>query len=329
MSDYKLSVIVPMFNGIKYLHSCIDSILNQTYSSFELILIDDGSTDGSYEEVVKTYESIPNVRVFTQNNSGVSAAKNLGIQNAQGEYIIFIDIDDTIDEDMFLKLVNRMENHIDLVICNYSVVNKSKYQYNKADSHFSGNYSIDNFTNHLFDFFDSGLTNSNWNKLYRKDIILRNNILFKSKLKMGEDACFNFEYLLYASEIACIDEKLYYYLIHDNQTIHKTISNYFDSMIFMYQSIYNLLRRTENFEINRTLFYKHFFVEICNSIYYVSREKISFSSKVKKLHQIFSNNWTRQCMRYYKENTFKYYLIKLNSPIIALLVYLGIKILRG
>jgi len=113
-----LSIIVPVYNKENYLGSCIQSILSQSFEDFELILVNDGSTDGSGPKC-DYYESIdPRIQVFHQKNQGVSAARNLGINEASGNYIGFIDADDTIDIKMYEMLIkNALDNKSDISIC--------------------------------------------------------------------------------------------------------------------------------------------------------------------------------------------------------------------
>ena len=113
----KVSVIVPVYNTQDYLNECIDSVLNQSLADFELICIDDGSTDASLE-ILKDYEKKDNrIQVFSQKNSGLAASRNAGLNVAQGEYVLFLDSDDYLKSDTLEKLYNQaIENNLDLGI---------------------------------------------------------------------------------------------------------------------------------------------------------------------------------------------------------------------
>ena len=113
-----ISVIVPVYNVEKYLDKCIQSILGQTYSNIELLLIDDGSTDSSGAICDKYVTQDSRVRVFHKSNEGVSAARNWGLDNAKGEWIAFVDADDWIDSDMYERMYNAaVQNQTDMVSC--------------------------------------------------------------------------------------------------------------------------------------------------------------------------------------------------------------------
>ena len=130
----KISVIVPVYNTEKYLKRCIDSILAQSYSDFELLLIDDGSTDASPAICDEYATNDSRVRVFHKPNGGVSSARNLGLDNARGEWIAFVDSDDWIESEMLYLFISKAEKtDSDIVFCNHKciMVNVS-YKYSKS-----------------------------------------------------------------------------------------------------------------------------------------------------------------------------------------------------
>ncbi len=112
----RFSVIIPCYNVDLYLDECIQSILNQSYTDFEAILIDDGSTDSTHEKCVKWCAADKRLRLITQENSGLSAARNVGIEAAQGEYLVFVDSDDIIEKDSLLLFDKRLAEDIDVLI---------------------------------------------------------------------------------------------------------------------------------------------------------------------------------------------------------------------
>ena len=126
MANPKISVIVPVYNTEKYLHRCIDSILSQTFTDFELLLINDGSKDGS-GAICDEYAAKDNrVRVFHKENCGVSSARNLGLDNVQGEWVLFVDSDDWMELTMLAKMYHAaIENNADCVYCDFNFVKQS------------------------------------------------------------------------------------------------------------------------------------------------------------------------------------------------------------
>lgn len=227
----KVSVIIPVYNTEKYLHKCIDSILNQSFYDFELILIDDGSTDNCpiiCDEFSKTDKRI---KVIHQKKQGVSSARNKGIEIATGEYIYFIDSDDFIESKLLEICLKKIEN-FDILVFNYNLINEKGniYKFNKYPSN---TYLTEE---DKFYFLINILLNTQigafvWNKLYKRQIIIDNNITFNSNLTFSEDLLFNLIYLLHTSNINCINQSFYNY--------RKKTSSIFNIDFYEEYNIYN------------------------------------------------------------------------------------------
>lgn len=209
-----VSIIVPVYNVEKYLRRCIDSILIQPQDTFELLLIDDGSPDES-GKICDEYAKIDNrVRVFHQTNSGVSSARNVGIDNASGEWIVFVDSDDWVSEE-YLKILMH-EARGDLVYFGMTVHygNHSATTYQLPRIETSDKQEIKALISDLkineqrWCYF--GYT---WNKLFKKDIIKNNNIRFKPNLSIHEDELFTLQYYRYVKTLKTIPNSIYHYRI--------------------------------------------------------------------------------------------------------------------
>lgn len=211
----KLSVIVPVYNTEKYLRECIDSILAQTFTDFELILVDDGSTDGSgaiCDEYAKQDERI---RVIHQVNGGITVARKSGVRIACGEYVTFVDSDDWIDKNMYRTML--AQESADVVICNMirftndamfeikCCVNPDEYDKEKLQDRFYPTMLFD------FDHCQPAVHPSLCNKLIRSEIIRNviNNVA--DGITYGEDALCSYACMLDAESICMIDQGLYYY----------------------------------------------------------------------------------------------------------------------
>lgn len=219
----KVSIIVPIYNSQKYLRKCINSILQQTYRDFELLLIDDGSTDSSAIICKSFFEKDARIRVFHLKNGGVSKARNFGLEKAIGEYIAFCDSDDIVTPNWLESLVYAMhKTQIILPKCCFC-----------TDIEELGNKG--QHTKHLElspkDFYyieEMGLAGFLWNSLYVKSIIDEYNICFRelSDIDYNEDLIFNLIYLQYIDKAIVINEKNYYY--RDNkQSISKQYNQYY------------------------------------------------------------------------------------------------------
>lgn len=214
-----VSVIVPIYNSGLYLEECIESVLSQTYNNFELILVNDGSTDNS-QKVCESYLEDKRVKLFMNSNHGVSYSRNYGIQRAVGEFIVFVDSDDTIDADLLKKLVEGIQE-TDFCICGMvkeylssnSVARKDFFSCQDAQ------LSISAFLNNLELYLAKQLVQGPCGKIFRKKIIDRNGLLFPENMSYGEDSCFVHSYLKYIQTVSVISDCLYHYKVRDRESL--------------------------------------------------------------------------------------------------------------
>ena len=200
MSDSLISVIVPVYNSEQTLHRCIDSILGQTYRNFELLLINDGSKDRSGEICDEYARKDSRVKVFHKENGGVSSARNLGLDNAKGEWITFIDSDDSVEESFLESLYSFGSGS--LKICNFN--GDGQKDYSEECSNVETSLVITKL-------LDDNLIWTPWGKLFSSAIINDHNLRFDTKLKLGEDTLFCWEYLSYCSTVSFLASNLYNY----------------------------------------------------------------------------------------------------------------------
>lgn len=211
----KVSVIVPIYNVIEYLDECVSSICNQTYSDIEIILVDDGSNDGSENKCDDWARKDLRVKVIHKTNGGLSSARNAGLDNATGEFVLFVDGDDYIELDLLEKTI--------------SVINKKKYDM-VCFQHYKlfpndcregpklefGEHHIIPFENRA-DFYLNVLLRYRigweaWSRLFRRSIIENNKLRFADNKKIfAEDLHFSLCYCLYCCDIYCMKDHLYYY----------------------------------------------------------------------------------------------------------------------
>lgn len=244
-----LSVIVPVYNTAPYLKQCLDSIMNQTYSALEIILVDDGSTDGA-GEICKAYESSDQrVKVVQQKNQGVAIARKNGLEKATGLYAVFIDSDDYIDKDYFEKMINAVGNY-DLVTAGviferndkhivFDVLEQGVYVGEKQLE-----YVIDNMIIYKCG-LERGLTYYIFNKLYRTDYAKRVIRQINEKVFYGEDSEFLYRYVLECSSVHITDICGYHYCNREQSTTHRKHDNYLTNINELYLSLKELFNRHE------------------------------------------------------------------------------------
>ena len=201
----KVSIIIPIYNAENTIEKCISSILKQTYKDYELLLIDDGSTDNSLK-VIKKYSKYKNIRILNQENHGVAYTRNRGIKEATGDYIMFIDNDDFIDSDYIEKHITTIsKENSDIVISGYrriNVENKVLHEEKLRDTYWS-----------------RFIIMAPWAKVYRRNFLLKNNIEFLS-YGIGEDVYFNLIIYSFKPKITILNYIVYNWFFNT-----KSVSN--------------------------------------------------------------------------------------------------------
>ncbi|MEE1125262.1 MAG: glycosyltransferase family 2 protein [Acutalibacteraceae bacterium] len=238
-----VSVIMPVYNSEKYIKEAIDSVLSQTYANFELLLIDDGSTD-SCPAICDNFEAIDSrVRTIHKPNGGVCSARNLGIREAQGEYITFIDNDDAYEKNFLELMVNQLlKNKTDFITCgkkNTTVDLEGNHigykicSFNKTQA-----YSKEELLNEYHLIKASGILETIWNGLYRKSFLLENNLFFNESFRHGnEDVLFNYGCYIKCKSATILSDVLYEHFFRNG---HSTSSKYYEDQITTFIQTVNL-----------------------------------------------------------------------------------------
>lgn len=222
-----ISIIVPVFNVENYLSTCLSSILKQTFSDFEVILVDDGSTDCSGEICDDWVLKDKRIKVIHKQNGGLSSARNVGLDIAKGDFISFIDSDDYIAPDLLAKLKSAFEAKpdVDISVCVMDcVTEKSSAKYQKRFLRYRHSGVIPSF-NFLTLIFKHKVDNAVCNKLYKRSVI--GDIRFEEG-KINEDILFNIAVLMQAKNIFYLSESLYYYRIRIGSITQQANPKLFD-----------------------------------------------------------------------------------------------------
>ncbi len=277
----KVSIIVPVYNVEKYLPTCIESILNQSYKNFELILVDDGSPDKSGDICDDFAKKDNRIKVIHQKNSGVSKARNTGIDNATGEWILFVDSDDELTDTSLECYISSIaeSNDVDAIVSGMKkiFVNDAKeIEYFTLEDSLFYNNDFESLYYYLKSKYMFGLVCS---KLYRNSIIKNNDIRFNEILASYEDELFFVDYLAHCDSVKTISDVTYIYRRFGNeslcskyipvekrietvQCLHKSSLNISDSTIFketlvknyvdmLFQGITSLYEPKNNKELSR------------------------------------------------------------------------------
>lgn len=219
MKISKISIIIPIYNAEKFLTKSIESAINQTYKNIEIILVNDGSTDNSLKICENFLERDKRIKLIDSQNNGVSYARNLGLKNASGEYIFFLDSDDWIDLNTIEIIAKEAnENDADIVKINYyNSYSNGKEKINNLSSilsekiEFRKNIEIDKTTQEFL-FSNTYILNTVWGELIKKSSI--KDTFFCNDITYGEDLLFNFEIMSNANKVVFITDPYYHYFIN-------------------------------------------------------------------------------------------------------------------
>lgn len=238
-----VSVIVPVYNAEKYINICIQSIVSQTYQNIEIIIIDDGSEDNTAVICKNLAEHNRHIRYHRQDNSGVSAARNIGYSMSKGQYIIFIDADDELHASMIEKLLYDIKkNNADISVCDIKKVESSIEKIENKQATSIELYSQDDALDLYMrkNYFEIGV----WNKLFKRSLI--ENIRFSEGRKMNEDKFFVFEALMKADRVTYRREPLYYYYVRPNSATKRGFDDRWMDNRYFAREIYSTILREKN-----------------------------------------------------------------------------------
>ena len=258
-----VSIVVPIYNAEQYLRRCVDSILNQEYTDFELLLVNDGSTDASGDICEEYGDQDPRVIVIQKENTGVSDSRNRALDRARGKYLQFLDSDDWITPDATRLFVRAAEEYgCDMVISDFYRVVGERLS-TKGDIEEEGVLTREEFAAHMMenpaDFYYGVL----WNKLYRRDIVEEHNLRMDTDINWCEDFMFNLEYIRYAKVFYALHAPIYYYvkrkgsLASQGINISKTVKMKLNVFEY-YNNFYKHVLEEEDYEKNRLQVYRFF-----------------------------------------------------------------------
>lgn len=212
-----VSVIVPAYNVAPYLEECINSILASTFLDYEILLIDDGSTDETGAICDALAKRSDKIRVLHTENSGLCAARNLGLDNATGEYISFVDGDDLISPHMLERLTAAMQDDVQLVCCRFVRCKREVERFADSETH---NACKAGQTACAHKILMGGFDCCVWNKLRRKSVLDEHGIRFRTGRYAIEDQFFTMDYLPYCKQTVFLDANLYYYVMNNGSIMN-------------------------------------------------------------------------------------------------------------
>lgn len=254
----KLSIIIPVYNVEKYLPKCLDSILNQSFKDFEIICINDGSSDNSLK-ILEEYKD-KRIIIINKENAGSGVARNAGLEIAKGEYIFFVDGDDWLEEDALEKIINQAE-HLNTDVLIFGGL--SYYDKKGQNGGYSANKLPKKYLNKIFSAKDIKkdifkFPSTAWTKLYKRDFLIKNKIRFQ-EIMVGQDQLPFFHSMITAERIAIYPQNIYCYRKNRKGAVTSVKKKKNFSPIYVFYGIENLLKNTGKIEDYKVIFVNRYF----------------------------------------------------------------------
>lgn len=343
-----ISVIIPIYNVERYLNECLNTVVNQTYSNLEIILVDDGSTDNS-PLICDEYASMDNrIKVIHQKNMGLVRARKSGISVATGDIATYVDSDDWIDLNMYEVMVGEMVKSEADIVTSGLMREYGKHFISDKEVIKPGVYSGDKLEkvikSNLIDeekFFRSNVSIHIYNKLFERELLLKNELLITDDISVGEDAACVYPCILDANKITVIDQCFYHYRIRNNSIMGQSNAADLMGIKKLYQYLY---QRFDNYPIRCSLekqlrFLVIYLILLSSPISLMSSEKdyLYYYPQVKKgmriivygagragkaLMQVLKDNKDYKIVDWLDKNNSKYDFSQLEYDYIIIAVYL-------
>lgn len=312
----KISVIVPVYNVEKYISECIQSILAQTYKDIELILVNDGSSDQSGEICDGFANKNNRVKVIHIENSGPSAARNTGIEIATGEYIAFVDADDTIEPNMYEILLNQSLIHnADIVVCpfkTFNLVNNTTSVssvwndvYCNIDKRKIEKYLIPSILNNT-----TYSLISVFNKLYRKTLFDSNGIRFDIEKSHSEDVRLNFTLLTKISNLVFVEQPFYNYFIRERESLTNKVRS--DLHLYAFDNKHFMIDLCKKYKLEKLInsIREHFTKVLLTYLHDVVNSDLSDDQKYRIIIEILKDDEFHKDLNYVKTTSIYQTLLK-------------------
>lgn len=308
-----ISVIIPVYNIEKYLERCIKSVLSQTLKSFEIIIIDDGSTDNT-SKIINIYKEYKNIEVISTANKGVSAARNLGIGKSQGDYIYFLDADDYIEKNTLLKLFDTATlNKTPVVIGGYFTQSNNLIITNN-ERHTIVSDSLVTITKIL----KNELPRTACGILFERSVVEKKRILFSEDLKYGEDFLFTLEFLSYCNLISIVYDVTYIIEARNDSASRQNSINHIENL----KKVNNILmkfKKEKNLERIDNAFRYYIATEIILSVEKILNAEEEYEKKIDSIRKTKNyKSYSEISNKHFKEN-FKTMKLKIKIILLKLI----------
>lgn len=328
----KYSLIVPVYNVQDYLHQCIESILKQTYKEFEVILVDDGSTDNSGKICDEYAQKDNRIKVVHKINAGLVSARKEGLKSSSGEFIINIDSDDWI-ENILLEEIEKIINVYspDVIAFNFFYNTFSKQtikEHNLKEGYYDKNaLEKEIYPKMLYDnsqpFYSFGLRPNLWGKVFRRNILYNNQLEVDDRITLGEDAACTYPTMLQAKSLFVLNKPLYHYRYNEKSITNSYKKNMLENNEKLINHLFNKLGNNHN--LNKQIYHYIAFL-LFLSIFNEVKNNETLFKKAKKIRDFFSKEYYVESLKIidYSSLSFKkkmlFKLLKNNQYLLSLII---------
>lgn len=311
-----ISIIMPANNAEKYLSTSIESVLNQTYKEFELIIVENGSTDNS-KQIIEDYSlKDKRIKFITTLKKGVSNARNLALEVAKGKFITFIDADDYMEPENLERMINKIDEYgVDICIAGY--IEESKNNFKEVKLKWSEGTVLNN-KQIKKDLIPKMIAAKNdeqlimgavWRLLIKKKILDRNSIKFNEKLNLAEDLLFCIESFASASNLVITNKCCYHYIRYGNTTLDNFKKDFLDESCVFYREYKRVLEKYSLFKSSKERFFiskvNMYTIAISNLYRFDSPKNYKYRRKeLKRIYDLYIDDY-KQISIYVKEIPFK------------------------
>lgn len=329
----KVSIIIPVYNGEKHIEDCIKKILKQTYNNIEIIVINDGSTDNT-KSIIEQYSITDSrIQVINKKNTGVSDSRNIGIDKAKGDYILFLDSDDELENNTIQCLINSIEkntNCIDMILFGFKVQGTcNRYNDTLILKYIKSNPDIKNELLHRMIAIKDNIYGYIWRALYSKSMLEREKIRFPKGIKISEDYMFLLDSIKSSNEILIDENEYYIYKINESSMSIKYIPTLLHDMLYVNNWMYEEIVKKD------TTFIEGYNFCMCNTYLRYVQTVIRDKEKklVSKIREVYLEKQKNNFMSYlklipYKFNKYNnkktyisFFMFRLNLDVIYMVLF--------
>lgn len=310
--NYKVTVIIPCYNLEKYINECVLSICNQSYKNLEIIIVNDGSTDGSWTRIKELETLDSRIKGINQANGGVSKARNAGIIEATGDMLMFVDGDDTIDSTYIENMIHAMDDKTDLVVAGIT------FKHKDHDIIINGDVFSCDANTFFQDFYLGAIVKRTIfgpvNKLFKREIIVDHNIKFLENIAIREDGLFVLEFLKQIQYISSISDAGYNYIQHDigSSLVGKYHDNELEINAHFYKELLSLVSNSTNkFDVVSQINPMFLNMDFTSIMKFYTSKEYSFGNGINYINRVKRDEAFRKARKelfeVHKKRALKYY----------------------